>query len=145
MAAMVSSPMELVGSGPEDAEIAANLLPKTQPHGLSLGDRACLALAMTRSIPAMTADRAWLEVPVDVTIRCIRHLPLNPSRWWLTLTPAAVKSQPPKNRTSMRETTVRSGYPGTARSRSLRAFVLAISARASRASSADLNFTTPRG
>jgi PIN domain nuclease of toxin-antitoxin system len=79
MAAIVSPPMELVGFGPEDAEIAANLLPKTQPHGLSLGDRACLALAMTRSIPAMTTDQAWPEVPVDVTIRCIRHLPLNPA------------------------------------------------------------------
>jgi PIN domain nuclease of toxin-antitoxin system len=69
---IVSSPVELVGFDSEDAELAASLLPKTQPHGLSLGDRACLALAMTRSIPAMTADRAWLEVPIDVPIRCIR-------------------------------------------------------------------------
>ena len=69
---IASSPVELVDFGPEDAELIANLLPKTQPRGLSLGDRACLALAITRSIPAMTADRAWLDVPVDVKIRCIR-------------------------------------------------------------------------
>jgi PIN domain nuclease of toxin-antitoxin system len=72
MVAIVSSPVELVGLVPEDAELAANLLPKTRLHGLSLGDRACLALAVARSIPAMTADRAWLDVPVDIPIRCIR-------------------------------------------------------------------------
>jgi len=69
---IASSPVELVDFGPEDAELAAGLLPQTQPRGLSLGDRACLALAMRRSIPAMTADRAWLDVPIDHKIRCIK-------------------------------------------------------------------------
>jgi ribonuclease VapC len=37
---------------------AAALLLPTAPWGLSLGDRACLALARLRNLPAVTADRA---------------------------------------------------------------------------------------
>jgi PIN domain nuclease of toxin-antitoxin system len=38
--------------------------------GLSLGDRACLALAKTEGISAVTADGRWAaaELPVDVRI-----------------------------------------------------------------------------
>lgn len=41
---------------------AALLLPATRSAGLSLGDRACLALAGRSSAPALTADRAWSSV-----------------------------------------------------------------------------------
>lgn len=41
----------------------------TRAHGLSLGDRACLALARQRSAIALTADRAWLSLPPDLGIR----------------------------------------------------------------------------
>lgn len=34
----------------------------TRREGLSLGDRACLALAERNGIPALTADRAWSTV-----------------------------------------------------------------------------------
>ena len=51
---------------------AAALLPQTRRLGLSLGDRACLALARTRGKPAVTADRAWAELDVDITVRLIR-------------------------------------------------------------------------
>jgi ribonuclease VapC len=34
----------------------------TRRAGLSLGDRAYLALAEKRGIPALTADRAWTEI-----------------------------------------------------------------------------------
>ncbi|WP_236627700.1 hypothetical protein [Caulobacter sp. B11] len=39
-------------------------------RGLSLGDRACLALAMREKLPVMTADRAWsdLDLPVEVVL-----------------------------------------------------------------------------
>lgn len=51
--------------------LAAGLLRRaTRPAGLSLGDRACLALAQADGLPAVTADRAWggldLGVPVEV-------------------------------------------------------------------------------
>lgn len=44
----------------------------TRGAGLSLGDRACLALARSIGAVAMTADRAWLNVDVGVPIELIR-------------------------------------------------------------------------
>jgi PIN domain nuclease of toxin-antitoxin system len=42
----------------------------TRHKGLSLGDRACLALAMREKLPVMTADRVWtdLDLPVEVVL-----------------------------------------------------------------------------
>lgn len=52
------------------AEIAAGLLPLTRKADLSLGDRACLALALDFGGQPVTADRAWgrIEVGLDVTL-----------------------------------------------------------------------------
>ena len=44
------------------SERAAQLWDTAREHGLSLADRACLALAMECEWPVLTADRAW-EVP----------------------------------------------------------------------------------
>ena len=53
----------------EDSMEIAQLRPLTRPFGLSLGDRACLALGKRLSIPILTADRIWEEVPgVHVTV-----------------------------------------------------------------------------
>jgi len=54
-----------------DLAIQAGLLRQATRHkGLSLGDRACLALAMRERLPVMTADRAWsdLDLPVEVVL-----------------------------------------------------------------------------
>ena len=53
---------------------AAWLRLQTRTVGLSLGDRACLALARSRKAVALTADRPWSQVAdaVGVTVRCIR-------------------------------------------------------------------------
>ncbi len=56
----------------EQAKLAADLLPRSRPLGLSLGDRACLALALARGIPAVTADRAWTGADLGVEVRVIR-------------------------------------------------------------------------
>jgi PIN domain nuclease of toxin-antitoxin system len=56
----------------EQAVRVAALLPITRPFGLSLGDRACMALALTLNCPAMTTDRTWLQVKTDVTVLSIR-------------------------------------------------------------------------
>jgi PIN domain nuclease of toxin-antitoxin system len=52
---------------------AAGLLrPLTRRAGLSLGDRACLGLALLRKAPAYTTDRGWRKVSVGVEVRPIR-------------------------------------------------------------------------
>jgi PIN domain nuclease of toxin-antitoxin system len=51
---------------------AARLRPLTAKQGLSLGDRACLALASLQGLPVMTADRSWRTVDVGVQIEVIR-------------------------------------------------------------------------
>ena len=55
-----------------DAENAAALWERTRHLGLSLADRACLALAARLGVPAVTADRAWTDLDVGVEILCIR-------------------------------------------------------------------------
>lgn len=41
---------------------AARLRPLTKQYGLSLGDRACLALAIKLKLPAVTADKEWSKL-----------------------------------------------------------------------------------
>ena len=56
----------------EQAIGTALLLPVTRHLGLSLGDRACLALALETGFPVFTADRQWQGLDVGVDIRLIR-------------------------------------------------------------------------
>lgn len=50
----------------------ARLRPLTKGRGLSLADRACLALATRLEVPALTADGSWADADVDVEVRLIR-------------------------------------------------------------------------
>lgn len=54
------------------AEIAGRLKERTRRYGLSLGDRACLALGSDRGVPIYTADRAWKELHLGVEVETIR-------------------------------------------------------------------------
>lgn len=56
------------------AQRSAELRPLTRGAGLSLGDRACLALATELGASAVTADRGWSAVagPAGVSIQVIR-------------------------------------------------------------------------
>ena len=54
--------VDIVPYDGEQARLTGELRPRTRAAGLSLGDRACLALARLRLLPAMTADAAWLTV-----------------------------------------------------------------------------------
>ena len=56
----------------DDAELAAQLWSTTRRVGLSLGERACLSLAHRLGLPALTADRAWQALNLDVEVRLIR-------------------------------------------------------------------------
>ena len=56
-----------------DAAFHAGLLrPSTRRLGLSLGDRACLALAMQRGAPAVTTDKRWSELKLGLAVQVIR-------------------------------------------------------------------------
>ena len=54
------------------AEIAGHLKERTKRLGLSLGDRACLALGCDRDETVYTADRAWLNLDVGIEVVAIR-------------------------------------------------------------------------
>jgi len=51
-----------------DAIDVARLRPLTRVAGLSLGDRACLALARRLDTRAITADTAWIQVDADAGV-----------------------------------------------------------------------------
>jgi PIN domain nuclease of toxin-antitoxin system len=55
--------VEIVDFNLGQACIAGDLRTGTRSAGLSLGDRACLALARSRNLPAITADTAWGALP----------------------------------------------------------------------------------
>ena len=57
--------------GPQ-ARTAARLRSVTRHAGLSLGDRACLALGDTLGCSVVTADRVWASLDVGVEIFVIR-------------------------------------------------------------------------
>jgi PIN domain nuclease of toxin-antitoxin system len=50
----------------------ASLRSATKPLGLSLGDRACLALAASSGRPALTADKSWSRLETAIAIRSMR-------------------------------------------------------------------------
>ena len=57
----------------ESQAIAAGHLRVATRHlGLSLGDRACLALAIQEKATVLTADRAWSELDLGIEIKIIR-------------------------------------------------------------------------
>lgn len=72
LARLEKGPMEIVPFEAADARAVAELVPATRPFGLSLGDRACLGLALHRGAPALTADRSWEGLDVGVEIRLVR-------------------------------------------------------------------------
>lgn len=54
------------------ARVAGLLRRSTRTAGLSLGDRACLALALAEGIPVLTTDRVWAELDIGVKVEVIR-------------------------------------------------------------------------
>ncbi len=56
----------------EQARIAGDLVAQTRPLGLSLGDRACLALGIALGATVYTADQSWKGLRLGVRIHHIR-------------------------------------------------------------------------
>ena len=54
------------------ARQAGLLRRQTRERGLSLGDRTCLALAVSLGLPVMTADRAWMALDLGIEVIVVR-------------------------------------------------------------------------
>jgi ribonuclease VapC len=64
--------LELIPFDAAQARETARMMPYTRGLGLSLADRAALALAATRRLRVLTADRAWRSLRLPIKIEVIR-------------------------------------------------------------------------
>ena len=65
--------MTIVPFDLEQAGIVADLQSKVQHKGLSLGDRACIALGIKLQVPIYTADRVWAQLQLNnANVKLIR-------------------------------------------------------------------------
>ena len=67
-----SPTQEVVPFDLSQARIAGDLVTHTCTLGLSLGDRACLALALTLKAPVYTTEQAWRKLKLEVPVHVIR-------------------------------------------------------------------------
>jgi PIN domain nuclease of toxin-antitoxin system len=63
---------EVVPFDQEQARITGDLVLQTASLGLSLGDRACLALGIALNAPIYTAEKAWKKLKLGLAIHVIR-------------------------------------------------------------------------
>ena len=64
--------LAVVSFDEELAVLAGRLRAATRHRGLSLGDRACLALAIREKVTALTADRTWADLDLPCKVELIR-------------------------------------------------------------------------
>lgn len=70
--AAMSPIRETVAFTPEHARLTGDLVAQTRALGLSLGDRACLALGIALKLPVYTADKSWKKLKASIRIHVIR-------------------------------------------------------------------------
>ena len=63
---------EIIPFDSKQARIAGDLAMDTRHVGLSLGDRACLALGLALDAPVYTTERMWKQLKLDVNVHVIR-------------------------------------------------------------------------
>jgi ribonuclease VapC len=72
-AGLVETVVSIEPLTPEDAIEAARLRPLTKAKGLSLADRACLALGARLAVPILTADQEWADlIHIRAEVKLIR-------------------------------------------------------------------------
>jgi len=70
--ATISPIREATAFTPEHAMTAGSLIVETRALGLSLGDRACLALGLALRAPVYTADKSWKSLKLGLRIHIVR-------------------------------------------------------------------------
>jgi PIN domain nuclease of toxin-antitoxin system len=70
--AAAAGSLELIAFDDQQARETARLRTRTRSLGLSLADRAALALARLRGLPVLTTDRAWRSLRFGIKIEVIR-------------------------------------------------------------------------
>jgi PIN domain nuclease of toxin-antitoxin system len=70
--AIVGIVSDVIDFNQECALLTGSLIADTRALGLSLGDRACLALGILLKSPVYTADRAWTRLELGIDVRTIR-------------------------------------------------------------------------
>jgi len=68
----ISPLREPTAFGTQHAKAAGSLIAETRKLGLSLGDRACLALGLTLKASVYTADKSWRNLKLGIRIHIIR-------------------------------------------------------------------------
>jgi ribonuclease VapC len=63
---------EVIPFDEQQARIAGDLVTQTRHVGLSLGDRACLALGIALKLPVYTAEKPWKQLKLSVKVHVIR-------------------------------------------------------------------------
>ena len=64
-------PIDVIPFDRELAVAAGALRVRSRHLGLSIGDRACLALAARLSLPACTADKSWAKFDAGVEVKLV--------------------------------------------------------------------------
>ncbi len=67
-----SPTQEVIPFDSSQARIAGDLVAQTRTLGLSLGDRACLALALSLKAPVYTTEQIWRKLKLEVPVHVIR-------------------------------------------------------------------------
>jgi ribonuclease VapC len=65
-------PCQIIDFSHELVAMTGFLYQQAKQFGLSLGDRACLALAMSKNIPVLTADTIWTKLSLSIDVKTIR-------------------------------------------------------------------------
>jgi PIN domain nuclease of toxin-antitoxin system len=73
LAVISSLELEFIPQDEQQARLTGELRTVSKAFGLSLGDRACLALGLATSLPVMTADQVWRDVPIEIERVIIRE------------------------------------------------------------------------
>jgi ribonuclease VapC len=64
---------EVIPFDSKQARIAGDLASETRRFGLSLGDRACLALGLTLRVPVFTTEQVWKQLRLKIDVHVIRQ------------------------------------------------------------------------